>query len=91
MTTQSNQNTYPLSLQGDYAQEVLSYYLWGQKNAPDSKHIVDEQYIDRPANITMENILVKNEETKKLEPEQVAVKLQINAQEYMDTIDFQAA
>ena len=91
MTTQSSQNNPTLSLQGNYAQEVLSYYLWGQKNAPDNKDIVDEQYIDRPTNITMENVLVENKETKELEPEQVAIKLQINAQEYLDTIGFQAA
>ncbi|MBQ9682639.1 MAG: hypothetical protein IJV35_05140 [Neisseriaceae bacterium] len=75
----------PLSLQGDYAQEVLSYYLWGQKEAPAADKIVDEQYIDRPTDITMDTILVENKNKDK-EPLKVAVKLQVNAQEYMNKI-----
>ena len=40
-------NTAKLSLQGNYAEKVLSYYLWGQENAPKSNEIVDEKYANR--------------------------------------------
>ena len=52
-----NEVVQPLSLQGNYAEKVLSYYLWGQEEAPKSDNIVDEQYIDRPSNISMDRIL----------------------------------
>ncbi len=34
-----------LNLQGDYASEVLSYYLWGQATAPSPNEIADEKWI----------------------------------------------
>ena len=44
-----------LNLSGDYATEVLSWYLWGQpkKDAPTKSNIADEQWIDRQESITL--------------------------------------
>ena len=47
-------NTAKLSLQGNYAEKVLSYYLWGQENAPKPSEIADEKYANRSENLTME-------------------------------------
>ena len=41
----SNENQKPtLDLQGNYAEKVLSYYLWGTEKAPEANEIVDEKY-----------------------------------------------
>ncbi|QKF85786.1 hypothetical protein CBLAS_0593 [Campylobacter blaseri] len=45
--------TYKLDLNGDYSSEVLSYYLWGQKNAPSKSEIADTKWIDRKEGITL--------------------------------------
>lgn len=38
-------STFNLSLQGNYAAEVLSYYLWGQATAPSPSDIADAKWI----------------------------------------------
>ena len=84
----SNENQTPkLDLQGNYAEKVLSYYLWGQEKAPAPKNIVDEQFIDRPKSVEIE----KTDKYANSEIEKVAVKLQIDATEYMNIVGFQAA
>ena len=84
----SNNTQKPtLSLQGNYAQEVLSYYLWGQQLAPNPSEIVDEQYANRQENLELQT----TNEYAETKTEDVAIILQIDAQEYMDTIGFQAA
>ena len=41
----SNENQNPkLDLQGNYAEKVLSYYLWGTEESPKPNKIVDEKY-----------------------------------------------
>ncbi len=37
----------------NYAAEVLSYYLWGQKNAPSPSEITNNRWIDRTEKITL--------------------------------------
>lgn len=37
--------TKDLPLTGDYALDVLSYYIWGEKNRPSD--ITDEKYANR--------------------------------------------
>ncbi|WP_268233934.1 hypothetical protein [Campylobacter portucalensis] len=36
-----------LNLSGDYATEVLSWYIWGQNSQPPRDKIADEKWIDR--------------------------------------------
>ena len=36
-----------LDFSGNYAVEMLSYYLWGQKTAPKPEEIADEKWMDR--------------------------------------------
>ena len=86
MSNETNQNP-KLDLQGNYAEKVLSYYLWGTKKAPEPKDIVDEQFVDRPKNVEIE----KTDKYANSEIEKVAVKLQIDATEYMNIVGFQAA
>ena len=51
----SNNTQKPtLSLQGNYAQEVLSYYLWGQQSAPNPSEIADEKYANRQENLELQ-------------------------------------
>ncbi|MBQ9182222.1 MAG: hypothetical protein IJ143_00380 [Neisseriaceae bacterium] len=80
--TNSTTNIAKLSLQGNYAETVLSYYLWGQANAPKPNEIVDEKYANRSENILMETTNKYAEQTL----ESVGYLLQIDAQEYMDTV-----
>ncbi|MBR6027227.1 MAG: hypothetical protein IK065_06510, partial [Neisseriaceae bacterium] len=45
-------NTIKLA-DGNYAQEILSYYLWGQATPPESNKIVDEKWIRNEKDITV--------------------------------------
>ena len=36
-----------INLSGDYPLEVLSYYIWGQKERPKGDKIVNEYYANR--------------------------------------------
>ncbi|MBQ9259548.1 MAG: hypothetical protein IJ187_06835 [Neisseriaceae bacterium] len=40
--------------EGNYAQKVLSYYLWGQENPPEATDVADEKWIRNEESITVE-------------------------------------
>ena len=51
----SNETQKPtLDLQGNYAEKVLSYYLWGTEEAPTSNKIADEKYTNRQENLKLQ-------------------------------------
>ena len=54
-----------LKLSGDYTVEVLSWYLWGQPQAPSKSEIADSKWIDRSDEITLF-----------INPDELAAKLQ---------------
>lgn len=45
-------NTIKLA-DGDYAQQILSYYLWGQETAPSASEVADGKWIRNVENITV--------------------------------------
>ena len=45
-------NTIKLA-DGDYAQQILSYYLWGQETAPSASEVADGKWIRNVKNITV--------------------------------------
>ena len=55
MPTDNNKTNeeHDLNLNDDFTTQTLSWYIWGQKEAPRPNEVADEKWIDRQKEITL--------------------------------------